>query len=109
MKYAEIVEKLKAHEDVSSKEVNGAQLFMLFQDRYLKYIVKNGCTFEINIVPVEDNHIGIDLTRERYPEYKDMLKVFEDAITASRTGHNCYVHFDGFTFQIIIEVMETDE
>lgn len=109
MTYKEIVEKLDAHENVPCSEVNGAQIFMLFQDRYLKYITKDGCTYEINIVPVEDNHVGVNLTRERYPAYKDMLKVFEDAITASKTGHECYVYFEGFSFQIVIEVMETDE
>ena len=109
MQYSEIVEKIRNHERVSTKEVNGFQLLMLIQDKEVKNISYHGNLFEVNFIPITYAFEAYVLKEEELPTFRDGEKIIEHWIHCYDVKKAIYVLVENEYFEIILDLLESAE
>lgn len=109
MQYSEIVEKVRKHERVFSKDITGFQLIMLLQDKEIKDIVYHGNRFEINFIPITYTFEPYILKEEDLPTFYDGEKMIEHWVHCYDIKKAIYVQIENEYFEIILDLLESAE
>jgi len=109
MKYSEVVEKIRNHENLFSKDVTGFQLLMLIQDCEIKNIGYHGNLFEINFIPIPYAFEPYILKDEELPTFLDGEKIIEHWIHCYDVNKSIYVQIEDEYFEIRVELLESAE
>lgn len=107
MQYSEIVEKVRHHEHLSSKDITGFQLIMLLQDKEIKEIVYHGNKFEINFIPITYAFEPYILKEEELPTFRDGEKIIEHWVHCHDAKKAIYVQIENEYFEIILDLLES--
>jgi hypothetical protein len=107
MQYFEIVEKLRNHERVPTKEISGFQLLMLLQDKEIESIDYRGNVFEINFISITYAFDAYALKEEELPTIHDAEKIIEHWINCYDVKKAIYVQIENEYFEIILDLLET--
>ena len=109
MQYFEIVEKLRNHEHLSTKEVSGFQLLMLIQDKEIKNIRYHGNIFEINFIPIISVLEPYILKEEELSTFRDGEKIIEHWVHCYDVNKAIYVQIENEYFEVILDLLESAE
>ena len=109
MQYFEIVEKLRNHEILSSKDVTGFQLIMLLQDKEVKNINYHDNVFEINFIPITYAFEPYILKEEELPTFRDVAKIIEHWVHCYDVKKAIYVQIENEYFEVILDLLESAE
>lgn len=107
MQYFEIVEKIRNHEKLSAKDINGFQLIMLLQDKEVKNISYHGNLFEINFIPITYAFEAYILKEEEFPTFRDGEKIIEHWIHCYDVNKTIYIQIENEYFEVILELLES--
>ena len=107
MRYSEIVEKVRNHENLSSKDITGFQLIMLLQDKEIKDFVYRGNRFEINFIPVTYAFEPYILNEEELPTFRDAERIIEHWVHCYDVKRTVYVQIEDEYFEIILDLLES--
>lgn len=108
MMYNEIVERLKIHAPVDAREVSATQMFRLYEDRHLKYVSCHGNHYELNLIPLNDEHHIYELIKDddSFKAFVDLLEVFIENTTKNKRSFLIYDHKE---YEVVMELMESNE
>lgn len=109
MQYSEIVEKVRHHKNLSSKDITGFQLIMLFQDREIKDIVYHGNKFEINFIPITSAFEPYILKEEELSTFRDGERIIEHWVHCYDVKKAIYVQIENEYFEVILDLLESAE
>jgi len=109
MLYSEIVEKVRKHEDLSSKDITGFQLIMLLQDKEVKNVKYHDNLFEVNFIPMTYAFEPDILKEEELPTFRDGEKMIEHWIHCYDIKKSIYVQIENEYFEIILDLLESAE
>lgn len=107
MQYFEIVEKIRNHEKLSAKDINGFQLIMLLQDKEVKNISYHGNLFEINFIPITYAFEAYVLKEEEFPTFRDGEKIIEHWVHCYDVNKTIYIEIENEYFEVILELLES--
>jgi len=107
MLYSEIVEKVRKHEKVPTKDINGFQLIMLLQDKEVKNISYHGNIFEINFIPITYTFEPYVLKEEDFPTFRDGEKIIEHWIHCYDVNKTIYIQIENEYFEVILDLLES--
>lgn len=109
MLYSEVVEKIRNNEKLMGSEISGKQLMMLLQDKEIKNISFKGKLYEVNFVPVTFAFEADDIDDVSCPNIGSLTKFFDKWVdNYEREQHN-YIQMDGEYFELILDILETNE
>jgi hypothetical protein len=109
MQYYALVEKLRNHENLVSKDVTGFQLIMLLQDKEIKEIDYHGNTFEVNFIPITYAFEAYELKEEELPTFHDGEKIIEHWVLCYNVNKAIYVQIENEYFEVILDLLESAE
>ena len=109
MQYSEIVEKLRNHKILSSKDITGFQLIMLLQDNEVKSISYHGNIFEVNFIPITFAFEPYILKEEELPTFRDGAKIIEHWVLCYDVKKAIYVQIEDEYFEVILDLLESNE
>lgn len=107
MKYSEIVEKVRNHEDLSITDVNGFQLIMLLRDKEVKDIVYFGNKFEVNFIPITYAFEPYILKEEELSRLRDGERIITRWIYYYNEQKPIYVQIENEYFEVILDLLES--
>lgn len=107
--YSEIVEKIRNHESLASKDVTGFQLIMLLQDKEIKEVAYHGNKFEINFIPVTYAFKAYVLKEEELSSFHDGEEIIMRWIHCYDAKEPIYVQIEDEYFAVILDLLESAE
>lgn len=107
MQYFEIVEKVRNHEHLTSKDITGFQLIMLLQDKEIKDIVYHGNKFEINFIPITYTFEAYILSDTKLKTFNDAEKIIEHWIHCYDVKKSIYIQIEDEYFEVILDLLES--
>lgn len=108
MIYKELVEKIKANESVRADDVSAAQMFMLYKDRYLKYITSHDCEYELNLIPIHNESHIYEAVKSTDP-FKAFIELVDVFIKNGKENKRSFLVLDHEEYEVIVELMVGNE